>query len=50
MIPVYVSKMSVTSGIRTNEPVLILKGAIPVGLIAALADGLFYRLERKYQW
>lgn len=42
--------MPIISGIRTNEPILILKGAIPITLMAILTDRIFYRLERKYQW
>lgn len=41
--------MPIISGIRTNEPILILKGAIPITLMALLTDRLFYRLERKYE-
>lgn len=39
--------MPIVSGIRTNDPVLMLKGAIPVALIAMLADQLFSRLENR---
>ncbi len=42
--------MPIVSGIRTDDPVLILKGAIPVALLALLADRLFARAERKLQW
>lgn len=41
--------MPIVSGIRTNDPVLILKGAIPVALIAMLADQLFSRLESGFR-
>lgn len=41
--------MPIVSGIRTDDPVLMLKGAIPVALIAMLADLLFSRLENKFR-
>lgn len=42
--------MPIVSGIRTSEPILIIKGAFPVILLALFVDGLFNRIERKYQW
>lgn len=42
--------MPIVSGIRTNEPILIIKGAIPIALLATITDRLFYRLERKFKW
>ncbi len=42
--------MPIVSGIRTNEPILILKGAIPVALLALLVDRLFYRFEKRFEW
>lgn len=42
--------MPIVSGIRTNDPVLILKGAVPVALIALLANQLFTRLENSPKW
>lgn len=42
--------MPIVSGIRTNEPILIIKGAVPIALLATLTDRLFYRLERKFKW
>lgn len=42
--------MPIVSGIRTNNPVLMLKGAIPVALIALLTNQLFKRLEDGLEW
>ena len=42
--------LPIVSGIRRNDAVLILKGAIPVGLLAILADRVFFRLERGALW
>lgn len=42
--------MPIVSGIRTNDPVLILKGAIPVALIAMLTNQIFTRIERFSSW
>ncbi|QSX09446.1 ABC transporter permease [Alkalibacter rhizosphaerae] len=42
--------LPIVTGIRTNNPVLILKGALPVMLIAMLVDRLFYRLEHAKKW
>jgi osmoprotectant transport system permease protein len=42
--------MPIVSGIRTNDSMMILKGAIPVALIALLANQLFARLERLFKW
>lgn len=42
--------MPILSGIRTNNPVLMLKGAIPVALIALMSDQLFRRLEQSIEW
>lgn len=42
--------MPIVSGIRTNDTVLIFKGAVPVMLIAMLANQLFIRLENLSRW
>lgn len=42
--------MPIVSGIRSNDPVLMLKGAIPVALIALLADTLFTRMTNGQKW
>ncbi|MBF7097537.1 ABC transporter permease [Alkalibacter mobilis] len=42
--------LPIVTGIRTNNPILILKGALPVMLIAMLADLLFYRVEQSKKW
>ncbi len=42
--------MPIVSGIRSNNPILILKGAIPVAFIALFADQLFKRLEHLPKW
>lgn len=42
--------MPIVSGIRTNEPILIIKGAVPIALLATFTDRIFYRLERKFKW
>lgn len=42
--------MPIVSGIRTNNPVLLIKGAIPVALIAICSELLFKRLENKIDW
>jgi len=40
----------IISGIRTNDPILILKGAGPVVLIALLVDSILVRLEKRPKW
>ncbi len=40
----------IVSGIRSSEPIQILKGTVPVALIAMIMDRLFYRMEVRYQW
>ncbi len=40
----------IVTGIRVNDPVLILEGALPVALMALLADRIFYKLEGKQKW
>ena len=42
--------MPIVSGIRTNNPLLLLKGAIPVALIAIFTQQLFKRLEKSIEW
>lgn len=43
--------MPIMSGIRIYDPILIMKGALPVILLALLVDGLFRKLEQHYgQW
>jgi osmoprotectant transport system permease protein len=42
--------LPIVTGIRSNNPVLIIKGALPVMLIAMLADRLFYRVEHAKKW
>lgn len=42
--------LPIVTGIRSNNPVLILKGALPVMLIAMLADRIFYRMEHQKKW
>jgi len=42
--------MPIVSGIRTNDSILIIKGAIPVALIAMLANQLFTRLQNRPGW
>jgi osmoprotectant transport system permease protein len=43
--------MPIMSGIRIYDPILIMKGALPVILLALLVDGLFRKLEKHYgQW
>ena len=39
--------MPIMSGIRIYDPILIMKGALPVILLALIVDGLFRKLERK---
>ena len=40
--------MPIMSGIRIYDPILIMKGALPVILLALLVDGLFRKLEEHY--
>jgi osmoprotectant transport system permease protein len=40
--------MPIMSGIRIYDPILILKGALPVILLALLVDGLFRKMEKHY--
>ncbi len=40
----------IVSGIRSSEPIQILKGTVPVALIAMIMDRIFYRMEVRYQW
>lgn len=40
----------IVTGIRINDPILILEGALPVALMALLADRLFQRLEGNEKW
>lgn len=43
--------MPIMSGIRIYDPILIMKGALPVILLALLVDGLFRKLEKHFgQW
>ena len=42
--------MPIVSGIRTYDPVLILMGALPVALMAILADTLIRRFEKMGEW
>ncbi len=39
--------MPIISGIRSFDTALVLRGSIPVALLALLADALFRRLERR---
>jgi osmoprotectant transport system permease protein len=39
--------MPIMSGIRIYDPILIMKGALPVILLALIVDGLFRKLERQ---
>jgi osmoprotectant transport system permease protein len=40
--------MPIMSGIRIYDPILIMKGALPVILLALLVDGIFRKMERHY--
>jgi len=40
--------MPIMSGIRIYDPILIMKGALPVILLALLVDGLFRKMEKHY--
>lgn len=43
--------MPIMSGIRIYDPILIMKGAFPVILLALLVDGIFRKLEKHYgEW
>jgi osmoprotectant transport system permease protein len=43
--------MPIMSGIRIYDPILIMKGALPVILLALLVDGFFRKLEKHAgQW
>lgn len=39
--------MPIMSGIRIYDPILIMKGALPVILLALIVDGLFRKLEKQ---
>lgn len=39
--------MPIMSGIRIYDPILIMKGALPLILLALLVDGLFRKLEKQ---
>ncbi|HSK69137.1 MAG TPA: ABC transporter permease [Candidatus Limnocylindria bacterium] len=40
----------IVNGIRAMDPVMIIKGALPVSLLALLASSLFTALERAQAW
>jgi len=41
--------LPIISGIRSFDTALVLRGSIPVALLALFADTLFRRLERRAQ-
>lgn len=43
--------MPIMSGIRIYDPILIMKGALPLILLALSVDGFFRKLEKRYgEW